>query len=241
MSVQSRADSPCDRCRPLDRMCSKSPLPRSINQPNSRLLKRCHMASLLSLLFATLVNFSPTCHLSSVSLSPSSPLPPLFIWLLCLCPLLSSFPSSSSVWTHRCTRTRTSQLALLPPIFQGQTCAGVRALPSLCLLPTHTFASATCFSPVSAPFNLMCGDQYSSSRTKDEENHLLSWLTWYFLVTSMWTALCVWYCWSYWTANSKTQQWLLKNPHHSTQCQLWLRPRLTCSCWLPLQTTNLQN
>lgn len=145
-------------------------------------------SSLLALCFAVLVNVSPSCLPSPISLLCS------YVTQI-LCPVLASFLSPSFVWTHRCTRTHTSQLALLPPIFQGHTCAWVRALPvdMTCLLfPPFAFFLLLRLPPllVSHLFNVMCGDQCSSSRAKDKEKHLLSVIICYVVI--FWKHISVW-------------------------------------------------
>lgn len=161
-------DSPCDNCRPLDQMCSKSPLPRSIS---SALVSWSDAIWPLFLSPRTLFR----CPSKFLTFLPSlSHLPPLLIRYSDTLSRARLF--SGSFFCLNAQMYKNSHFPACPPAtnFSGpdlcmseSSASGHDMSPfsSLCLLPTPTLASTTCFSPVSALFNVMCGDQYSSSKT----------------------------------------------------------------------------
>lgn len=144
-------DSPCDNCRPLDQMCSKSPLPRSIS------------SALVSWSDAIWPRFlSPRtlfrCPSKCLTFLPSlSHLPPLFIRYSDTLSRARLF--SVSFFCLNAQMYKDSHFPACPPAtnFSGphlcmseSSASGHDMSPfsSLCLLPSPTLASTTCFSPV---------------------------------------------------------------------------------------------
>lgn len=144
-------DSPCDNCRPLDQMCSKSPLPRSIS---SALVSWSDAIWPLFLSPRTLFR----CPSKFLTFLPSlSHLPPLFIRYSDTLSRARLF--SVSFFCLNAQMYKDSHFPACPPAtnFSGpdlcmseSSASGHDMSPfsSLCLLPTPTLASTTCFSPV---------------------------------------------------------------------------------------------
>lgn len=178
-------DSPCDNCGPLDQMCSKSPLPRSIS---SALVSWSDAIWPLFLSPRTLLR-CPSKFLTFFPLPP-----PSFVHTL----LRYSVPCSPLFCLLLSERTDVQGLTLpsLPSCHHFFTCAWVRALPvdtTRLLSPPFAFFLLLRLPPLlvshlSQPCLLWCVAINTAAGEPKTEKHLLSVIICYVILE---THICV--------------------------------------------------